>query len=669
MIRFLIILSFTLFIILCISLYRHESIIKIFDSGKTKEIQNQSKELINKENLNTTSNFESKPLQKNDNDKAKNTEANLSNNNNGEIQENIEWQVGPFSALYLNMGINEMPTDVDKHFHPTDLFPDNIDRTITCIDPKHIYINIPINYDFNIFNISTKNQELLFVSDFDWDICTTSEKIESSMINAVPKLKLNYIKIIPNNNNIKSCLENYFRVFPKVKRSPKITFYLLNNKEVVPYYFQYITYSWNDKNNIYEYHELYEQDKSASSYIIITKNNTENYIVSSLKSMKNLLTSEKLSEFMEEFKRRNWQIGYGIVRENLGIPWEGINNPRNWDYWPSNLSVNKQNLVYLLMINDAFRVISLHFDDKGMLDKIEIIPPPKLILKNIANFEKSFEEAKILRQEGKLLAAFHKALEVEEQNYDEESKQNAINLQCLIVEDRIKDIDAGIIIDKGTGLMWQKYSSFKKETYKDAEKYCSNIMFGGYTDWRIPTAEEFKEFDLLIKYKYFNNLINPNSINDNYFISTQFGYGNYYNLSNHKIKTIENQDNVCVRAVRNIQNSDNPIKNIPLGEMICITCDGTGKCDRCKGQGSWIERVSRPYEMCYYCDGIGKVATVYKGSNKCPICAGTGKLIRIGSDLYPYIEKYKYSEIKHDCPKCGGSGKCSTCQGTGKAVR
>ncbi len=55
--------------------------------------------------------------------------------------------------------------------------------------------------------------------------------------------------------------------------------------------------------------------------------------------------------------------------------------------------------------------------------------------------------------------------------------------------------DAGIVTDNKTGLQWQDYYSDNGDTVKSASgdtaaTYCSNLVLGGHSDWRLPTIDE-----------------------------------------------------------------------------------------------------------------------------------------------------------------------------------
>ncbi|MFA6795981.1 MAG: DUF1566 domain-containing protein [Bacilli bacterium] len=46
------------------------------------------------------------------------------------------------------------------------------------------------------------------------------------------------------------------------------------------------------------------------------------------------------------------------------------------------------------------------------------------------------------------------------------------------------------VIDNNTGLMWQAVPSDDKFSWSEAVDYCDNLELDGFTEWRLPTAEE-----------------------------------------------------------------------------------------------------------------------------------------------------------------------------------
>lgn len=69
----------------------------------------------------------------------------------------------------------------------------------------------------------------------------------------------------------------------------------------------------------------------------------------------------------------------------------------------------------------------------------------------------------------------------------------------------------GTITDNNTGLMWQKVDGGEL-TFEKASVYCDTLTLAGYTDWRLPTAEEL--FDINN-----HNYLNP-ALDTNYFKKT-----------------------------------------------------------------------------------------------------------------------------------------------------
>jgi len=73
----------------------------------------------------------------------------------------------------------------------------------------------------------------------------------------------------------------------------------------------------------------------------------------------------------------------------------------------------------------------------------------------------------------------------------------------------------GTITDNITHLMWQKTDGGEM-TYENAVTYCNNLTLAGFTDWRLPTAEE------LFSINNFGH-INP-ALNTVYFVQSQAEY-------------------------------------------------------------------------------------------------------------------------------------------------
>jgi hypothetical protein len=50
--------------------------------------------------------------------------------------------------------------------------------------------------------------------------------------------------------------------------------------------------------------------------------------------------------------------------------------------------------------------------------------------------------------------------------------------------------DNGTVLDTKTKLMWAAKDNGKTVKWEDANSYCESYRGGGYTDWRMPTANE-----------------------------------------------------------------------------------------------------------------------------------------------------------------------------------
>ncbi|MDA7816907.1 DUF1566 domain-containing protein [Sulfurimonas sp.] len=69
-----------------------------------------------------------------------------------------------------------------------------------------------------------------------------------------------------------------------------------------------------------------------------------------------------------------------------------------------------------------------------------------------------------------------------------------IVIDSSLSEERVEHIDdmLGKSVVVLNGLMWQDNKDAKTITrdWQDAKKYCSNLTFGGYDDWYLPSLEE-----------------------------------------------------------------------------------------------------------------------------------------------------------------------------------
>jgi hypothetical protein len=53
-------------------------------------------------------------------------------------------------------------------------------------------------------------------------------------------------------------------------------------------------------------------------------------------------------------------------------------------------------------------------------------------------------------------------------------------------------VSSNTVIDKGTGLEWQKHDDGTSRDWQNALAYCENLSLNSRTDWRLPNIRELK---------------------------------------------------------------------------------------------------------------------------------------------------------------------------------
>jgi hypothetical protein len=74
------------------------------------------------------------------------------------------------------------------------------------------------------------------------------------------------------------------------------------------------------------------------------------------------------------------------------------------------------------------------------------------------------------------------------------------------MKDRFIDNGDGTISDHKTGLMWQKSGDGKRRDWAEANQYGEELVFGGYSDWRLPSIDELFS---IIDYSRYGPAIDP----------------------------------------------------------------------------------------------------------------------------------------------------------------
>lgn len=69
---------------------------------------------------------------------------------------------------------------------------------------------------------------------------------------------------------------------------------------------------------------------------------------------------------------------------------------------------------------------------------------------------------------------------------------SVVLISTIANADILRVNERDIVLDTQTKLMWQDDIKVKtvKKTWEDSKKYCQNLKFAGFNDWRLPTETE-----------------------------------------------------------------------------------------------------------------------------------------------------------------------------------
>jgi len=123
----------------------------------------------------------------------------------------------------------------------------------------------------------------------------------------------------------------------------------------------------------------------------------------------------------------------------------------------------------------------------------------------------------------------------------------ATSLACLLCSSAAFGVDApgftagfsrddakNVVTDSVYKLMWQDGEEIFKGTYDEAVKYCENLTFAGFEDWRLPTLNELlsitddTRFGPAINKAFKNIAYETNDKGEKfywYWSSTKYAYG------------------------------------------------------------------------------------------------------------------------------------------------
>lgn len=89
----------------------------------------------------------------------------------------------------------------------------------------------------------------------------------------------------------------------------------------------------------------------------------------------------------------------------------------------------------------------------------------------------------------------------------------------------VVDSGDGIIMIESSPLMWQKERSPLFTSWDEADNYVKNLNLGGFTDWRLPTSEEFLDLYFVFDFGKAKADDLGMVIEGNYWSADKEGYG------------------------------------------------------------------------------------------------------------------------------------------------
>ncbi|RXJ97698.1 hypothetical protein CRU98_12845 [Arcobacter sp. CECT 8986] len=124
--------------------------------------------------------------------------------------------------------------------------------------------------------------------------------------------------------------------------------------------------------------------------------------------------------------------------------------------------------------------------------------------------------------------------------------------------ERINNLD--IVVDRTAKIMWQDNIDVVKvrKTHQEAEDYCENLQIGTFSNWRLPTIEEFK---LIVNKKNKKNFINRKfkyNLPDGYWASkahwrTLWYYADYMHFISGTAYYDSRHKNKYIRCVKDLK--------------------------------------------------------------------------------------------------------------------
>ncbi len=96
---------------------------------------------------------------------------------------------------------------------------------------------------------------------------------------------------------------------------------------------------------------------------------------------------------------------------------------------------------------------------------------------------------------------------------------------CALTRNTTLTVENGVMQTGSSQLMWQKARGPLFTSWDDADNYAQELELGGYSDWRLPTKEEFLELYFAFDYGIANAKDQGIVIEGNFWSAEKEGYG------------------------------------------------------------------------------------------------------------------------------------------------
>ncbi len=162
-----------------------------------------------------------------------------------------------------------------------------------------------------------------------------------------------------------------------------------------------------------------------------------------------------------------------------------------------------------------------------------------------------------------------------------------------------------IVTDNVTGLQWQRTLSIGTYTWTNAVTYCADLDYGGYSDWRLPTAPELETLpDYGRSHPEIDTTIFPDTPSEMFWTSSSVANDStsawyVYFANNYMSYTSKTATNIYARCVRGAALPTSSFVETTVGGKVIVTDTTTDLIWTKEYSGStiWVNALS-------YCENL-----------------------------------------------------------------